>query len=147
MCLILSLRQTVVFGKVAESLGGGALLEEVGHWGQILIFYSHIRFLFTFCFLSADAMWPAGLPLPLALQPTCPALPSWNVSSWTIQQNKPFLPKTASCQVLCHRKEKRNWGNPFSKTSPSQAGSLHFPAIWGEWRHLTYSFAKASLSL
>lgn len=57
------------FWKVVEPLRSGALQEEAGHCGAgFLGLVAHPHFLFSLCFLTADAMWP---------------LPWWILSPWT----------------------------------------------------------------
>lgn len=40
MCLTLGAQFVVLLGKAVKSLGGEALLEEVGRWGWNLMFYN-----------------------------------------------------------------------------------------------------------
>lgn len=57
------------FWKVVEPLRSGALQEEAGHCGVgFLGLVAHPHFLFSLCFLTADAMW---------------SLPWWILSPWT----------------------------------------------------------------
>lgn len=58
------LQLVTLCGKLVEPLRGGALLEEVDHWGWVLKFYHLLHFLLTCCFLTADVMWQDGHLFP-----------------------------------------------------------------------------------
>lgn len=82
----------VLFGRLMEALGGGALLKEAHHW---------LHFLFPLSLLPAS--WLLGwAPVPAAMPPHHDG----HQPSETASQNKPFLPYIALTGEFLYSKRK-----------------------------------------
>lgn len=76
--------------RVVETLGGGALLEDMGHWAWALKYFSlaslPVHSLLPDCGCNVNSLVQASAFMPFPMM--------------DLNQNKPFPPSAASCKVL-----------------------------------------------